>query len=482
MTCLKRLDYLLILGEIFISVGLATIVYARSEALFLPLAIVSAPLILFLVFLTSAKRLRKPYPAITIASSVSLSTPLIIIAANLLQSYAKEGYYRSPFVYELLDKMRESFLAASLALIAIFSLSSYLLIKALLTPDLEALKLEGGMALAEEYLAMPSHRLACLMIPLGFLLSYFIKPPPLTLTVLPFIMLAPLPLQASAAMGLLLSFLGISVDPAFLAVTLVMYVTFWKKLWGVKTAGSASLIISAGVYLLASLLCFFILFGAEFPVYMATSTLLILLAGYLMLGIEAKGAALSPYTLLLLSQLFASEPLPVSAEPLFPLLLAATPIVLSAFYIEKFLKHFDEECGTTIVQGLLVILPLVLAPLLYSNATIELPSFHASANHSLLCYVVPLASLLISILQQVAVRGRIPGRVEPLLLFSLHPIGLAIAILVPKGELLPLLFLATILIIVRMIFSKHSEVYRELSCLFILGYSIGAMFTLLYWR
>lgn len=70
-------------------------------------------------------------------------------------------------------------------------------------------------------------------------------------------------------------------------------------------------------------------------------------------------------------------------------------------------------------------------------------------------------------------KGKIPGRIEPLLLLPTHPLGLAVSLLVRTEEALPLLLLATLLTLSRIILSKHVQVYNEFSRLFLLGYSIG---------
>ncbi|WP_288005210.1 hypothetical protein [Thermofilum sp.] len=345
--------------------------------------------------------------------------------------------------------------------------------KALVLPGVKALTLEGGKTLAEEYIQPPQYKVSYLAMPLGILFPYLYNASASTIAVLPFIMLAPLPLQTSTLVGLLLSIIGISLNPMAVAISLILYAEIWRKLWKIGTYRPASLIIGTGVYILASLLIFFTLFGAQFTMYLVTATFLILIVGYAITELEAKGIALSPYLLLFVSQIFTNGSIPIYTEGLLPLILSASSLIVSALYLDISLRHIDEECGTLLFESLLLLVPLVLAPLLYGNITITPPSLTISTSYSLISYLIPVVALMYSTVQQVSMKGRIPRRIEPTLLFSLHPLGLAVSILVPRNEALPLLLLALLLSVTRLVLSRHSQMYSEIARFFLFGYAIG---------
>ena len=473
MVCLKKADYLLAFGEIFLATGLSLILYSRQNTFFLPPAVISTIIIFPLTLLTLLRKHTNPLLTISLVAPFFLSTPLLVISASLIQSYAKEGKYSSPFIAELLDKTGNGFITVGLLIAGVFSLASYLLVKALVLPGVKALTLEGGKTLAEEYIQPPQYKLSYLAIPIGILFPYLYNASASTIAVLPFIMLAPLPLQTSTLMGLLLSIIGISLNPMAVAISLILYAEIWRKLWKIGTYRPASLIIGTGVYILTSLLIFFTLFGAQFTMYLVTATFLILIVGYAITELEAKGIALSPYLLLFVSQIFTNGSIPIYTEGLLPLILSASPLIVSALYLDISLRHIDEECGTLLFESLLLLVPLVLAPLLYGNITITPPSLTISTSYSLISYLIPVLALIYSTLQQVSMKGKIPRRIEPTLLFSLHPLGLAVSILIPRNEALPLLLLALLLSVTRLVLSRHSQMYSEIARFFLFGYAIG---------
>ncbi|AJB41144.1 hypothetical protein TCARB_0066 [Thermofilum adornatum 1505] len=473
MVCLKKADYLLAFGEIFLATGLSLILYSRQNTFFLPPAVISTIIIFPLTLLTLLRKHTNLHLTISLVAPFFLSTPLLVISASLIQSYAKEGKYSSPFIAELLDKTGNGFITVGLLIAGVFSLASYLLVKALVLPGVKALTLEGGKTLAEEYIQPPQYKVSYLAIPLGILFPYLYNASASTIAVLPFIMLAPLPLQTSTLMGLLLSIIGISLNPLAVAFSLILYAEIWRKLWKIGTYRPASLIIGTGVYILASLLIFFTLFGAQFTMYLVTATFLILIVGYAITELEAKGIALSPYLLLFVSQIFTNGSIPIYTDALLPLILSASPLIVSALYLDISLRHIDEECGTLLFESLLLLVPLVLAALLYGNITITPPSLTISTSYSLISYLIPVLALIYSTVQQVSMKGRIPRRIEPTLLFSLHPLGLAVSILIPKNEALPLLLLALLLSVTRLVLSRHSQMYSEIARFFLFGYAIG---------
>jgi hypothetical protein len=472
MVCLKKADYLLALGEIFLATGLSLILYSRQNTFFLPPAVISTIIIFPITLLTLLRKHTNPHLTISLVAPFFLSTPLLVISASLIQSYAKEGKYSSPFIAELLDKTGNGFITVGLLIAGVFSLASYLLVKALVLPGVKALTLEGGKTLAEEYIQPPQYKVSYLAMPLGILFPYLYNASASTIAVLPFIMLAPLPLQTSTLVGLLLSIIGISLNPMAVAISLILYAEIWRKLWNIGTYRPASLIIGTGVYILASLLIFFTLFGAQFTMYLVTATFLILIMGYAITELEAKGIALSPYLLLFVSQIFTNGSIPIYTEGLLPLILSSS-LIVSALYLDISLRHIDEKCGTLLFESLLLLVPLILAPLLYGNITITPPSLTISTSYSLISYLIPVLALIYSTVQQVSMKGKIPRRIEPTLLFSLHPLGLAVSILIPRNEALPLLLLALLLSVTRLVLSRHSQMYSEIARFFLFGYAIG---------
>ncbi|ABL78134.1 hypothetical protein [Thermofilum pendens] len=484
MSCLRKAEYLYALGVSLLAGGWAARLYLDGRLEYASPVLLALPLLLLLSVSASLRRFRGKRLAIVAATSASISAPVLLVSAALLQSYTKEGRYPSPFIDEMLRNMGDGFFLVALAITTAVSAASLALFKALVTPEIRAFRKEGGRPLVEELVEAPQNAYAYSAIVAGLLLGYFQPLSLPALSVMPVLLMQPLPIQLSAFTGSLLAFLGVSVDPVLTVAALALYTEAWKRIWGVKTSRGAAVIISAGLYVLAGMLSFFTLFGAGFVFYQAVFAVLVLAAGYLLTSMEARGVLATPAMVLALSNLYLRAPLsPVSLEPLLPLVVASSWMAIPAFYSELSSEGLaeDEECSSLPVQAISVAVPATLVTLLYLSTGYSPQVLRVSAqpSYTVLSYALPVVALLASTVQQVASKRAVPGLVEPALLMFLHPAGLAFSLLVPREDAAPLALAAALLAVLHVALSKHGKTYREVASLFMVGVALGVVARLL---
>ncbi|QOJ79688.1 hypothetical protein IG193_04335 [Infirmifilum lucidum] len=496
VSCLRKVDYVFILGLSLLVTGLATRLYLWNGLnLEAPLLILLFPLTCAL-FAIAGKRGFNGQAALLASSLVAvLASPYIYLSVFMLEDYIRSGRISSPFVNDLVIK------GGKLASVAIHALTFMVFLSALLLGNvlarrlLRSLKAEGvsnPVSLLSESANIRSWSvfgilvgvLAVLLAPGGSVDAYILAP------LLVFIFLAPLPVQASLVFYWFLAYhLGVTVGVFEALLTLLVY-TLAVGAGSDRGRGEiGSTLLAVAVSSLLLILVFFVLFGMLFPVYMAVFTVYIVLAAVLVVHSEGRGFATSPFvaSYVLISALYpAITELRQISYPLAPLLVTSIPGILAGLY-SNLLRPHDEECSYNAVIAIsLAALPLSMVLLSASTVTITYPQPRVQATLFLPEVVVLVIAAAVTLLQRY-LSGFLLNKGSrlfvPASITVLHPLGLVLASslhsLLPQSTLLYLFLFLTASMVLKIVAFLGSTSLRDFNIMVVAGIGIGLLLRLL---
>ncbi len=496
MSCLRKVDYVFILGLSLLVAGLATKLYLWNGLnLEAPLLILFFPLT-YAFFAIAGKRGFNGQAALLASSLVAvLASPYLYLSAFMLEDYIKSGRISSPFVNNLVIKGGELASTTIYVLTFIVFLSALLLGNVLTRRLLWGLKAEG--ASNPVFLLSKSEKirswsvfgilvgvLAVLLAPGVSAEAYILAP------LLVFTFLAPLPLQASlASYWFLAHYLGVTVGvfEALLALLVYTLAAGAESDRGRDEIGSTLLAVASSSLLL--LLVFFVLFGVLFPIYIAVFTVYIVLMAVFIVHSEGRGFVTSPFvaSYVLISALYPPiMELYQISYPLAPLLVASAPGILASLY-NNFLRPHDEECSfNAIIVISLVALPLSTVFLSASVTAVTYPQPRVQPTQFLSEIAWLVIAVAITLFQQrlsrfLLNRGStlfVPASITPL-----HPLGLVLVsslhLLLPQSSMLYLLLILAASMFLKIAAFLGSTSLRDFNIMVVAGIGIGLLLRLL---